>query len=201
MSDAKATRRKSAHEQKRQALLGAAFEVFKAQGISGLTMRSVAVEAGYVAGAIYAYFPSRDAMLGELLVQSLTGLARIVKAAASGNDPPADRLRRGVQAVCTYYSGNPHDLELAAAAFAALSPDLQRQVNGRLIGVLQPLASALEQAAQIEARAAERETVALAAGILGTLLLDAAGRLAPLNQSGAAIVDHIIEGALRRLTR
>src|SRR5271156_3673984 len=80
----RSTRRQALHDHKRQAILTAAREVFGRDGLAGTTMRAIAEAAGYVPGAVYAYFPTKEAILDALLVQSLSNLSRSVKAATAG---------------------------------------------------------------------------------------------------------------------
>ena len=198
-------RRQAVHDHKRQAILAAARTVFERAGLAGTTMRAIAEAAGYVPGAVYIYFPTKEAILGELLVQSLSNLNRSVKAATAAYAERADaRLAAAAAALYGYYQASGAELELSLALLqgssgADLSPELERQINGRLIAVLQVLASAIREAVGIAPAEADREAVTLFAEITGLLLLKAAGRLQVLRQDGASLVDRAVQSLLDRL--
>jgi len=61
---------------RRALLLDAARAVFAEQGLEGASVRVIAKRAGYTAGAIYSYFPSKEAIYAELLRESLAGCRR-----------------------------------------------------------------------------------------------------------------------------
>ncbi|HUN51109.1 MAG TPA: helix-turn-helix domain-containing protein [Candidatus Sulfotelmatobacter sp.] len=189
-------RRQALHDHKRQAILGAARAVFLSRGLAGTTMRAIADAAGYVAGAVYAYFPTKEAIVGELLVQSLGNLSRAVKAAGSEAG-----LQAAAGALWAHYRSNPGELSLALALLAdggaGLPPETGRQINGRLIALLQALAGSLRQEAGMPPPEAERAAVTLLATLAGLLLLQASGRLAMLGQDGDALVASAIERLLR----
>lgn len=49
-----------------EAILGAASEILRSQGVDALSTRNVAARAGVSVGAIYQYFPNKEAILIEL---------------------------------------------------------------------------------------------------------------------------------------
>jgi AcrR family transcriptional regulator len=197
----RSARRQALHDHKRQAILGAARQVLAERGLDGVTMREIAAAAGYVPGAIYAYFPTQQAILGELLLQSLRELGRLVKA-AGGNDPK-ERVAHIAHAVHDFCATNPREIDLLlhllqSARRTAISAELDRQINGRLIALLQPIAAAMQMDGATTRVEAERKTVALIAQITGVVLLQASGRLAVLGQDGAALVDEVARAVLER---
>ena len=48
-------------DERRRQLLDTAWALWQEAGASGFNMRQLAQRAGYTAGALYAYFPGRDA--------------------------------------------------------------------------------------------------------------------------------------------
>jgi AcrR family transcriptional regulator len=194
-------RRQALHDHKRQVILAAAREVFTRTGLAGTTMRAIADAAGYVPGAVYAYFETKEAILGELLVQSLGNMNRAVKTAAASADQPGARLSAAAKAFHACYQANRSELDLSLALLhggrgAGLAPELERQINGRLIAVLQVFAGAIQQASGLAPAEAEREAVALFAEIAGLLLLEASGRLRVLDQDGTALVARAVRKLL-----
>ena len=198
----RADRTEALHEHKRRAILAAAQEVFAAHGLEGATMRAIAGQAGYVAGAIYAYFPTREAILAALLVQSLGSVGRAVKAAAT-SVAPADQLGATADALYRYYRDAPNEFALLLVLArrevrVTLPADIERQINGRLIALLQALAGAIEASSGLDAAAAQDAAVSLYASVTGTLLLEASGRLDVLGRNGAALVDGAVAAFLER---
>ncbi len=84
------TAREQAHAEIRRRILDVARAQLRAQGASQLSLRSVIAEVGMVSSVIYRYFPSRDAVLTALIVETYGGLARALRATP---DPP-DHSRR-----------------------------------------------------------------------------------------------------------
>ncbi len=80
------------HGERREAFLAAAYRMIKAHGLSGVTARSVAAEAGFTTGALLHYVSSMD----ELLVEASEYAARDVRAQmteAEGLADPVEALR------------------------------------------------------------------------------------------------------------
>ena|SRR5829696_422099 len=59
--------RRAPEDQRREAILAAAFAVAARERLTGLTARAVAAEAGVSSGLVFFYFKSRDALLHALL--------------------------------------------------------------------------------------------------------------------------------------
>jgi AcrR family transcriptional regulator len=197
----RSARRQALHDHKRQAILGAARSVFAERGLDGVTMREIAAAAGYVPGAIYAYFPTQQAILGELLLQSLGDLSRSVKAA--GGTDSKERVTRATHAIYDFCTTNSREIDLLlqllrGARQTDFPAELDRQINGRLIALLQPIAAAMQLDGAFTREEAERKTVALIAHIAGIVLLQTSGRLAVLDQDGAALVDEAVRAVLAR---
>jgi AcrR family transcriptional regulator len=80
------------HSARRETFLQAAYRVIKKQGFAGVTVRSVAREAGFTTGALVHYVDSMD----QLLVEASEYSARDVRAhmqAAEALDDPLISLR------------------------------------------------------------------------------------------------------------
>jgi AcrR family transcriptional regulator len=198
----RSARRKATHDHKRQAILTAARAVFERAGMAGATMRAIAEAAGYVPGAVYAYFPTKEAILGELLVQSLSHLNQTIKVAVARQaDKPDACLAAAALALHDYYQASRAELELSLILVqggAVLTPELERLINGRLIAVLQQIAGAICAATGIAPAEAEGEAVMLFAEVAGLLLLGATGRLHMLRQDSATLVNRAVQRALER---
>ena len=67
--------REQSRERTTGAILAAARAEIAAHGGGGLSMRAVAREVGLVSSAVYRYFPTREALLTTMIVESYEGLA------------------------------------------------------------------------------------------------------------------------------
>lgn len=76
-------------DERRRQLLDTAWALWQEAGASGFNMRQLAQRAGYTAGALYAYFPGRDAILSALqqrVIQELGEMVNAVKAPRGRRD-------------------------------------------------------------------------------------------------------------------
>lgn len=65
-------RRDESQAQTREALLGAARDLFDAKGFAATSIADIADEAGYTTGAVYSNFTSKDDLFLEVLERQLT---------------------------------------------------------------------------------------------------------------------------------
>lgn len=63
------------HDERRLAFAAAAFRALAREGLTGLTVRNVAKEAGYTTGALVHYFPTKD----QLFVAASEHAAHVVR--------------------------------------------------------------------------------------------------------------------------
>ena len=193
---ARRRRRQALADARRQLVLEAARATFLELGMDKAGMREIAQRAGYTPGAIYSYFPSKEALYGALLDESLQRLDQRVQAACSGQATPAGRLRAAATAFFDFYRENPRDLDLGFYLFQGmqprgLTPELDRALNRRLQATLQPVQDAL-QALDMPAPLALRETTALFAHVVGLLLLSHTGRIRMFRQApGDLFADYL----------
>jgi AcrR family transcriptional regulator len=197
-------RRKAVHDFKRAAIVDAARRVFAEHGLDGASVRLIAREAGYTPGAIYFYFPAKEHIYGDILSESLAALGRAIKDAAAAAPDGAARVRAAAHAFFAYYRDHPDELELGLYLFhglarRGLTPELDRQLNGRLIAVLRVLAGAIRELGKLDEAAANVETVASASHLIGILLMDKSGRLKTLGFTGEALVAHTLDALIERL--
>jgi len=189
---------------KRARILGAAKRVFQEKGLEGAAMRAIAAEAGYTAGALYSYFPAKEDLYAAILADSLAALARAIREAAANTADPAARARAAASAFYDYYQSQPGELDLGLYLFQGigprgLTPELDRQLNGRLIAALNPIADAVGDLGRLDPAAAVTETVAALCHVCGVLLMERSGRLKVLGQSGPALVARYLDDMTGRL--
>lgn len=199
-----ASRRETNRKFRHDAVLAAAQEVFARSGLEGATIRAIATAAGYTAGAVYSYYPTKEAIYGDLLAHSLQQLRDEIAQAVASAGSDDERLRAAVRAVYRFYRARPQDLDLGLYVFQGLrprglGPELDRQLNSRLIVALQKIAGAIARVGRLSPLEAHRETVATICHLFGVLVLAGTGRLKILDSEPDALVEHYLDALLQRL--
>ncbi len=200
-----ASRRETNRKFRQDAVLQAAKAVFAETGLEGATMRAIAQAAGYTAGAVYSYYPTKEAIYAEILTHSLHELRGAIAAAMEGEDSDEARLRAAVRAVYRFYRARPQDLDLGLYVFQGLrprglGPEFDHQLNSRLIVALQKIAGAIARVGHLTPLAAHRETVAAICHLFGVLVLARTGRLKILDSDPDILIDHYLDGLVARLS-
>jgi AcrR family transcriptional regulator len=170
----RAARKTALATHKKSFILEAAQRVFAEHGLEGATMRAIALEAGYTAGAIYFHYASKEEIYADLLDQSLDRVIAAVTNVPRGRDAKA-RLRSAALAFFDFYADNPRDLDLGFYLVhgmrpAGLTPALNRALNDKLLAALAPMTRALVEL-RLDEEEARHETAALFGHCVGLLLL------------------------------
>lgn len=76
-------------EKRRRAILDAAVACFDRSGLHGTTMQEIVAESGLSAGAIYTYFPSKDAIIAAIASERHGRERELLDAALAVDDPRA----------------------------------------------------------------------------------------------------------------
>jgi len=200
------SRRETNRKFRRDAVLAAAQSVFGEAGLEGATIRAIAEAAGYTPGAVYSYYPSKEAIYADILAHSLSALRDRVTADIDRAVDREPRLRAAVRAFYGFYRGKPQELELGLYLFhgmrpVGLGPELDRQLNSRLIAVLQKIAGAMAQFGGLAPLAAHCETVAAVCHVIGVLVMANTGRLKIFDSDPDQLLDHYLDGLVARLAR
>ena len=206
----RADRQKVQSDQRRAHVLDAARAAFFELGLEGASVRAIAQRAGYTPGAIYSYFPSKEAVYAALLGESLARLNGCVAQAAQGaegspGDTPAvlaERLRATATAFYDFYADNPRDLDLGFYLFQGmqprgLTPELDEQLNTQLRAALAPQQACL-QALGLDHAQAVAEITALFAHVVGLLVLSHTGRIRMFKLQSRALFDAYLAQLLAR---
>jgi AcrR family transcriptional regulator len=195
-------RRAAVNEAKRTHILAAARAVFQERGLEGANLREIARRAGYVAGSIYSYFDSKEAIYGALLAESLERLNAAVAAGAPESRSARERARGAARAFYDFYATNPRDLDLGFYLFGGikpqgLTPDLNAALNARLRDALARFGGALRELGMPEP-AARSEEAAFFAHCVGLLLLENTRRIRMFQEDPGKLCDAYIERAVER---
>lgn len=106
-----------------EAILDVALELVVEQGSEALAMREVARRAGVQISSVYAYFPSKAAIIRELAERNLERVRELLQrevgqllADHDGRPPVAEAVRRVVDAYFAHYRDQPAAVAVWAGA-------------------------------------------------------------------------------------
>ena len=171
-------RREAAHAYKRSEILTAARKVLARDGARGMTIRAVAAEAGYVAGAVYFYFDSKAAIIGELAVHELSQLTKQIR-----NEPSRDAAERAAAAATAFAAA--HTL-FTLDTEDELDAGNDRALTGRLISLFQTLSEPLELS-DLPPKQANARALGFSAAAIGLATLARASR--PITRATVVLND------------
>lgn len=183
-------------EELRQAILDAAQDILRDEGVDALTARAIAKRVGYTAASIYNVFESMSDLLIEVNRRTLTDLRLIF--VDLPHDATADvRLRELLRRYIGFMQRNP---ALWAALFGGVRkresfPDWYTASVRALLGQLRDMLRELTGEADDAQAEAQAEQLYLA--VHGAISLDLGRRLdlvtpQPLNHVAEAILDMIL---------
>jgi AcrR family transcriptional regulator len=81
-----------------EVVLDAAAHVFRRRGFGGATVREVAQAAGMLPGSLHYRYPSKEALLLDLMERALNRVLALGRSAVEPARDPADRLRLALRA-------------------------------------------------------------------------------------------------------
>ncbi|MGY1691055.1 TetR/AcrR family transcriptional regulator [Geodermatophilus sp. SYSU D01105] len=81
-------------------------------GAAALSLRAVARELGMASSALYRYFPSRDDLLTQLIIDGYDALGAAAEAADDPAAPPRERWLAVCRAVRSWARAHPHEYAL-----------------------------------------------------------------------------------------
>lgn len=114
------------HADKRGLIQNVAAEVFARDGFDRASMNQIAAACGISKANIYHYYPSKDALLFDLLESYLKELRDRVLASDDPSMPAEDRLRRAVREVLKAYQGADNHHRVLVAGLSPLPEQEQR---------------------------------------------------------------------------
>lgn len=201
--------REETKQQTRARILHAARKEIAERGGVGLSMRAVARGSDLVSSAVYRYFPSREALLTAMIIESYEHLAGALGKAPGGSS--AERWRHLASGLRDWARQHPHEFQLiygtpipdyqappetVRSATAVVTPFLAAAASGEAAGFLAPeLLDQLEgPAADLDAEPARLGVVlAELAALVGVVSLELAGHLVgtadPADHLFAALVE------------
>src|SRR3984957_18901136 len=109
--DRRAQRRAHRQAQSRQNrvdILDAAEKIFGKRGIHNGSLREIADEAGFSAAAIYIFFENKQHLLSETLTRRGDELLPVIRAAATADLTPLEKLHLLVDDTVTFFNERPY---------------------------------------------------------------------------------------------
>lgn len=92
-------------------ILASARRQIAEKGAGALSMRAVARDVDMVSSAVFRYFPTKEALLTEMILESYGHLADAIEAAMDGRRG-AEGWRRGALALRAWAMSVPHEFQL-----------------------------------------------------------------------------------------
>ena len=188
--------------------LEVAFELLADQGLPGLTVHELARRLGQSVGALYRYFPSKEALLAEMQRQVISRLRAVIREQLvdleDGGDP-AQGIRNAATAFVAFVQEQPAHFHLLSGVLADPRHLLQetpaQQVGEALGELLTDIDRALDSAVRVghlAAGSSRERTLVLWAGLQGLVQLQKLARLEPgladLNGLAHGLVDTLLRG-------
>ncbi len=119
---ARLARRERRRDRSREEILEAARRIVLRNGVAATTLDAVAREVGVTKTALYYYFPSKDALLFELMFAALERHARAVDTAVDDARDGADALAALIRGSVEAYAPRLEDFRLAFLQSQLASP-------------------------------------------------------------------------------
>lgn len=203
MDESSRLRRLALQDFKRTSILEAAKRIFTVEGLEGASIRTIAKEAGYTPGAIYAYFSSKEEIYASILRDSGADLQALIE--AQTNEDPTCALRLKAMEMYRFYKSRPRDLELGlylarGAGPKGILPEFNRELNDRLVEILGLLGNEMVRICPGLSPAMLKQLVAsLYAAIIGIVLLTETKRLKTLGAEPDEMMESQIEFQINKL--
>jgi len=121
--------RASDFDEKRRGLLNSAAAVLAEVGMEKASIAQIAAHSGVSKGLLYHYYPSKDALIFDIIRTHLSELDAVTEAADRPEAAPAERLRLLVRQVLESYrdADNQHKVQLNCAG--TLSPEQSEELR------------------------------------------------------------------------
>ncbi|WP_106538354.1 TetR family transcriptional regulator [Haloactinopolyspora alba] len=150
-------------DQRRAQLLGAAREIFVAQGFHAAAMDEIAVRAGVSKPVLYQHFPGKLELYLALLDTSKDELLERVHEALASTD---DNKQRVIATVNAYFEFVDNDSGAYRLLFESDLPN-EPAVKARLDGLTEVCAQEISQIIAEDTGLPEEESTLLAVGLVG----------------------------------
>jgi AcrR family transcriptional regulator len=120
---------------------------FAEQGYDRASMGKLAEACGVSKALIYHYYPSKDALLFDILDTHLTALVEVVEDRCRSRGPPRSGLRALIRAILIAYRDSDAEHKVQLDALSSLPEDKQthlRALQRRLVACMSDCVRAIE---------------------------------------------------------
>lgn len=137
---------------RREMILSAAADLFRQQGYRGTRIEDLGAAVGMTGPAVYRHFPSKEALLAELLQRATDRAQRDVRAALDADLPPRETLERIVVDSVAHAIEESSLVAMAEREGHNLSPTIRRRmarqrraILAEWVGILRALRPELDE--------------------------------------------------------
>ena len=125
-------------------VLNASLKLISKEGYAAVSMRQIAGEVGLNAGAIYNHFPTKQAILHQLMISHLSGLLDALDGQPEPTEPAA-ALEAFARFHIRYHIDKPEEVFIAYMELRNLEPEPYREVMARRQKYERPLRTILRR--------------------------------------------------------
>jgi len=211
--DPRDIRRERRRDQARKEILDATRAVVLRVGAAGLTLSAIAKEVQLTKAALYYYFPSKEALVFEMIYLGLEGHAKTVESALLTTASGAEAIEALIRTATAHYAAHIDDMRLAymvpqlgTAGATRLSPEMVERIrpfNDRIYGTAAEKIRQDQEAGLIAPTIDGRRIAFLAhMAVIGMLTIEGVVDAAddePLIHPRDALVDDLVRSFTARL--
>lgn len=132
-------------EDKQRVILAAAARVFAELGMDKASMSQIAQHCQVSKALLYHYYPSKDALIFDIIHGHLADLDAALAAADRPDLPPAERLRHLVREVLENYRDADDEHKVQLMATRALTEDQLKQIHALERSIVRRFSNVLGQ--------------------------------------------------------
>lgn len=190
-------------QRQRQRIRGAAAEVYRDDGLMGVTVRAVSQRAGVSTGTLYSYFANLEELLQSLWIEPLAEVNRQLEAIADEHPDPVARIRALLEAYVDFALAQPEVFRgaiLFVRPASAPQPVPEPPAELPFYRLLRRAIEEGEAAGRVDATDADLAAQMLWAGVHGALALPVnIDRYAvrPQAELAGAMVDSLVTSITR----
>jgi AcrR family transcriptional regulator len=89
------------HEKYREEMILKCFELFGKKGFINVTMREIATDLNVSTGALYHYFPTKQAIFEQMMTYVITKDLERLREATNREEPPEDRMIKAGEVIAS----------------------------------------------------------------------------------------------------
>lgn len=135
----------SDYDQRREAIVGKAAQLFASKGFNGASMAELAAACATSKSLFYHYYPSKEDVLHAVMASHIDQLVTDVEDAAALPADPPDRLRSLIRTFMDHYVGAADRQKVLLNELAHLPDDKRRIIIGKQRVVIDAVQDLLRQ--------------------------------------------------------